>query len=142
MVSTCNMYLRTKLLGVWTFSSSGVLGSRNITFWKLDPQVKREKTPTRFGPFHLRTETDPVSETSCFFSLEHRMTEKVKTPSLSVCYTPSSEPYKIHMYLRVSKNSTVRTPHVLCKVLPSLQLQVVKLVVRLVSKITLTTCHV
>jgi hypothetical protein len=62
------------------FPSSGVLGSRRTTFRKLEG---REKTP-QLGPLqranlrdpievsssrlHLRTETDPVSETSCFYS--------------------------------------------------------------------------
>jgi hypothetical protein len=47
------------------------------------PQVKvGEKTPTQLGPLeranlnHLRTETDPVSETSCF--LEYRMMKKAR----------------------------------------------------------------
>jgi hypothetical protein len=42
---------------------------------------------------HLRTETDPVSETSC--SLEYQTMEKVQKPSNSVCYAPSSEPFRI-----------------------------------------------
>jgi hypothetical protein len=31
-------------------------------------------------PLHLRTETDPASETSCFYSLEYRTTERVENP--------------------------------------------------------------
>jgi hypothetical protein len=46
-------------------------------------------------PLHLRIETDPVSETSCFYFVEHRTMEKVQKPSNSVCYTPSSEPFRI-----------------------------------------------
>jgi hypothetical protein len=38
------------------------------------------------GPTDLRTETDAVSETSCFYSLEHRTKEKVQTPSNFVHY--------------------------------------------------------
>jgi hypothetical protein len=41
---------------------------------------------------------DPVSETSCFYSQEHRTMEKVQNPSNSVCYTPSSELYKIYVW--------------------------------------------
>jgi hypothetical protein len=45
---------------------------------------------------HLRTETDPVSETS--YSLEYQTMGKVKKPSNSVCYTPSLEPFRIYLY--------------------------------------------
>jgi hypothetical protein len=46
---------------------------------------------------HLRTETDPVSETLCFlvlFFLECLTMEKAQKLSKSECYTPSSEPFK------------------------------------------------
>jgi hypothetical protein len=46
-------------------------------------------------PLHLRTETDPISETSCFYSQEHRTMEKVQN---SVCYASSSEPFKIYLH--------------------------------------------
>jgi hypothetical protein len=36
-----------------------------------------------FSPLHLRTETDPLSKTSCFYSIEHRTMEKVRNPSNS-----------------------------------------------------------
>jgi hypothetical protein len=61
-----------------------------------------EKTPTQLGPLeranlnHWRTETDPVSETSCFYSQEHQTMEKVQNPSNSVCYTPSLEPFNVY----------------------------------------------
>jgi hypothetical protein len=45
---------------------------------------------------HDVSETDPVSETSC--SLDYQM-EKVQKPSNSVCYTPSSEPFRIFVLL-------------------------------------------
>jgi hypothetical protein len=49
------------------------------------PQVKvGEKTPTQLGPLeraHLRTETDPISETSCFF--KYRTMEKVQKNSVN-----------------------------------------------------------
>jgi hypothetical protein len=44
-----------------------------------------EETPIQL---HLRTETDRVSETSCFYSQEHRTVVKIQNPSNSVCYTP------------------------------------------------------
>jgi hypothetical protein len=43
------------------------------------------------SPPHLRTETDPVSET--FF----RIPDDVQKPSNSECYTPLSEPFKIYL---------------------------------------------
>jgi hypothetical protein len=42
---------------------------------------------------HLRTETDPVSETLC--SVECRIMNKVQEPSNHECYTPSSEHFRI-----------------------------------------------
>jgi alpha-D-ribose 1-methylphosphonate 5-triphosphate diphosphatase PhnM len=65
-----------------------------------------EKTSTQLGPLeranlshwthlHLRTETDPVSETSCF--LEYRTMEKVQKNSVnSVQHTPSSESFQVN----------------------------------------------
>jgi hypothetical protein len=51
-----------------------------------------------FSTLHMRTETDPVSETSCFYSQEHRTMEKVqKKTSNYLCYTWSSEPFKIYL---------------------------------------------
>jgi hypothetical protein len=44
-------------------------------------------------PPHLRTETDPVSETLCFS--EYRTMDIVQKPGNSECYTPSSEPFSI-----------------------------------------------
>jgi hypothetical protein len=88
-----------------------------MTFRKLDlfpfSGEGGEKTPTQLGPLeranlnhwaqlsrcllphlHLRTETDPVSETSCF--LENRMMEKVQKNSVnSVQHTPSSESFQV-----------------------------------------------
>jgi hypothetical protein len=57
------------------------------------------KGPNRVGVFpHLRTETDPVSETLCFSLVfrKIRTMDKVQKPNISVCYTPSSEPYSIY----------------------------------------------
>jgi hypothetical protein len=60
------------------------------------------KGPNRVGvSLHLRTERDPVSETSCFFFsffsnyLRIRTMDKVRKPSNSMCYTPSAEPVRI-----------------------------------------------
>jgi hypothetical protein len=50
-----------------------------------------------FSPLHLRTETDPVFETSCFCSQKNTgRWKKSKTP-VTMCCTPSSEPYKIYL---------------------------------------------
>jgi hypothetical protein len=37
-----------------------------------------------FSPLHLRMETDPVFETSCFYSQEHQTVEKIQRASNSV----------------------------------------------------------
>jgi hypothetical protein len=61
-------------------------------------RLAHSKGPNWVGVFsphlHLRTKTDPVSETSC--SLECQTMEKVRKPTNSVCYTPSSEPFRIY----------------------------------------------
>jgi hypothetical protein len=90
------------------FSSSGVLRNRNMTFRKLNlfpssgeggrrhllsvgPEKERisitglalSKGPNWvgvFSPLHMRMETNPVSETSCFYSLEYQTMEKTKNP--------------------------------------------------------------
>jgi hypothetical protein len=52
------------------------------------------KGPNRVGvSLHLRTETDPVSETSCFFllSFKIRTMDKVRKPSNSLCHMPCKE---------------------------------------------------
>jgi hypothetical protein len=68
------------------------------------PQVKvGEKTPTQLGPleranlnhFYLRTETDPVSETSCF--LEYRTMEKVQKNSMNSVLTVQLKTWQLHM---------------------------------------------
>jgi hypothetical protein len=51
------------------------------------------------SPLHMRMKTDPVSETSCFYPPKTPEDGKVQQPSNSVCYTPSSEPYKIDYYI-------------------------------------------
>jgi hypothetical protein len=50
-----------------------------------------------FPPLHLRTETDPVSEMSCFLISRIPDDGRVqkKKNSNPVCYTPSSEPFRI-----------------------------------------------
>jgi hypothetical protein len=45
-----------------------------------------------------------------FYLLEYRMMEKVQKPSNSVCYTTSSEPFRIYFYLCVGNVSTVVAP--------------------------------
>jgi hypothetical protein len=48
-------------------------------------------------PPHLKTETDPVSETLCFLSyLEVQTMDAVHKPSDAECYTPSSEPFRLY----------------------------------------------
>jgi hypothetical protein len=45
-----------------------------------------EKTPTQLGPLsHPRTETDPVSETSCFLVSRIPDDGKVKKKSVNLC---------------------------------------------------------
>jgi hypothetical protein len=59
------------------------------------------------------------------YSLEYRTMEKVQNPSYSVCYTPSSEPFRIYSmhvvtirserrsYLRIQTYSIIRTCRIL-----------------------------
>jgi hypothetical protein len=58
------------------------------------PQVKGEKT-----------ETDPDSETSCFLVSRIPDDRKVKKNSNSVCYTPSSEPFRMSLYMYINSYS-------------------------------------
>jgi hypothetical protein len=58
------------------FPPSCVLGSRNTTFRKLDLFPSSGERGRR----HLETKTDPVSETSCFYSTKDRTMEKVQNP--------------------------------------------------------------
>jgi general stress protein 26 len=69
--------------------------------------MKRGKNCEDTRP-HLNqmTKTDPVSETSWFFSQEHRTMEEVQNPSNSVCYKPSSEPFKnLRVGMSLEKNA-------------------------------------
>jgi hypothetical protein len=83
------VYHISELLGFWTFSivwyfrNQKTQHFRNWIYFR--PQVLGGKTPTQFYPLdranlNRRTETDPVSEKSCF--LVTRITEdgKVQTP--------------------------------------------------------------
>jgi hypothetical protein len=48
-----------------------------------------------FAPPHLRTETDPLSETLCsLMFLEYQMMDKVRKLNILECYTLSSEPFR------------------------------------------------
>jgi hypothetical protein len=47
---------------------------------------------------HLKTETDPVSETLVFRQSEFRAIDKVQKHSDFKCYTPSSEPFRFYFY--------------------------------------------
>jgi hypothetical protein len=77
-------------VGQKTPTQLGPLERANLNHWWLRAQMSRCLLPH----LHLRTDTDPVSETSC--SLEYRTMEKVQKPSNSVRYTPSSEPFRIY----------------------------------------------
>jgi hypothetical protein len=54
------------------------------------------RSVTPLPPFHLRTETDPVSETLC--SLEYRKMDRVQKLSNSECYMSSSERFRKDLY--------------------------------------------
>jgi hypothetical protein len=68
-----------------------VCNTQNYWVFGLCPSLALSKGPNRVGVSpHLRTETDPVSETSCFSSnyvFRIRTMDKVRKPSNSVCYT-------------------------------------------------------
>jgi hypothetical protein len=93
---------QTELVGFWTFSivwysrehDVSETGSVSVLRWM------GQGRPTQLGPLeranlnhwrcllfhlHLRTEIDPVFETSC--CLEYQTMEKVQKPSNSVLYT-------------------------------------------------------
>jgi hypothetical protein len=70
--------------------------THRINHWRL-ALTKGPNWVGVFSPLHLRMETDPVSETSCFYSIEYRTMGKVKKPSNSVWYTPSSEPFIMYL---------------------------------------------
>jgi hypothetical protein len=55
------------------------------------------------SPLHLRTETNPVSEASYFYSQKHQTMEKVHKSINSAC--PSKEPYKIYYVLSVASRA-------------------------------------
>jgi hypothetical protein len=62
--------------------------------------MEMEMGRNRVGVFpHLRTETDPVSETLFFhcYLEKIQMMDKVRKPNISVCHTPS-EPYSIYKH--------------------------------------------
>jgi hypothetical protein len=88
--------VETRRFGNRLFPSSGEGRRRHLLRWALSKEPISIPGPTVSSPLHLRTEIDPVSETSCFYSQEHRTTKKVQNSSNSVCYTPSSEPFKIN----------------------------------------------
>jgi hypothetical protein len=79
------------------------------------PQVRGE-TPTQLGPLgvfplrHLRTETDPVSETLCFLVSRIQEVGQSKKSSNSECYTPSStstDLVRVEILTAVSVESSV-----------------------------------
>jgi hypothetical protein len=61
------------------------------------------KGPNTVGvPLPLRTEADPVSETSCYLViLDFWTMDEVQKPITSQCYIPSSEPFRIYMKLLI-----------------------------------------
>jgi hypothetical protein len=102
--SSCflNNWEYTELLFFFTFPSSGILetrkhdvsetGSVSVLRWKggedtysVGPLWKANLN--HWTPFHLRIETDPVSETSCFLVSRIPDDGKVKKNSNSVLYS-------------------------------------------------------
>jgi hypothetical protein len=75
----------TELLGFVAFSIAWYSTKHNVSGAQLSRCL--------LSHLYLRAETEPVSETSC--SLEYQTMEKVRKPSNYVCYTPSSEPFRI-----------------------------------------------
>jgi hypothetical protein len=65
--------------------------------------------PNRAFPCpHLKTETDPVSETLFSSYLEFRTMDKVHKPSGSECYTPSSQPLGSTILIRLLREMLVK----------------------------------
>jgi hypothetical protein len=61
-----------------TLSLLGPLEGTNLNHWTMVQQIKY------LHPRHLRTETDPASETLC--SLECQTTDEVQNPNIPQCY--------------------------------------------------------
>jgi hypothetical protein len=62
-----------------------------------------------------------------FYSLEYRPMEKVQKPSNSLCYTPSSEPFKIHRrHVPPKCQLTYKVLH--CFISPKMELFILNLV--------------
>jgi hypothetical protein len=105
----------SQLLGFWTLSIIWNYRYRKTQRFEnwicFRPQVRRwGETPTLLGPLkranlnHWVTETDPVSETSCFLVFRFGTMDKVRKPSNSERYTPLSESFRLYlqMYLCIS----------------------------------------
>jgi hypothetical protein len=90
-----NWWKYSELLGFWTFfivrysrkykHDVSETGSVSVRRWGGRLRLVLSKGPNWVGVFchpHLRTETHPVSETSCLYSLEYRTMEKVQNPAI------------------------------------------------------------
>jgi hypothetical protein len=83
----------TWLFGFWTQSQWLRLALSNGPNWIGLP-----------CPIHLRTETDPVPETLCFYrfySFEHWTMDRVQKPNNHVQHTPSSESFQVYQEFTV-----------------------------------------
>jgi hypothetical protein len=84
--SQISHYRNSELLGFWLFPSSGILKATEYNVSETG-----FVSVLRWGGRH-----PPVSETFFHYYLgKIRTMDKVWKPSISVCYTPSSEPYSI-----------------------------------------------
>jgi hypothetical protein len=83
-----DLYMNYDTRDYWGFGlcpSSGILKN-----------AKEHKVSERYPV--LNTETGFVSETSCsLLFLEYQTMDKVQKLSIYGCYTPSSEPFRVHM---------------------------------------------
>jgi hypothetical protein len=96
--------VETRRLGNWICFRPQVKGAEDacsVAPLRKSYSQSLDRGPTEYvssPPLHLRTETDPVSKTSCSCSQERWTMEKVQKSSNSVCYTPSSDPFNIYNF--------------------------------------------
>jgi hypothetical protein len=88
-----NSHTRTELQFFFTFPSSGILETRkhdvsetgSVSVLRRKGGEDTQLGPLERAPFHLRTETDPVSETSCFLVSRIPDNGKVQKKTVILC---------------------------------------------------------
>jgi hypothetical protein len=93
--------------GKKTPTQLGPLERSNLNHWTSDLEGAQLSRCLSSPPFYLRTETDPVFETSCSF--KHRTMDKVQKRRNSLCYSKSSQPFRNYRHFCLYVNSWSQT---------------------------------